>query len=138
MDISGSTLQPFLKNESQQPPLKHVFHPGEEDPLSLAGRAEGVGEQSQFRTQPSGMLWEGPPAPRWVLPSERAVQWYPSSKKSLAWVTLSPRFKAASMQLWHLALQGLKQRAIQCWVECSDTHEHHQSKTGSFVSAKQG
>lgn len=137
MDISGSILQPFKKNESQQPPLKHVFHPGEEDPLSLAGRAEGAGEQSQFRTWLSGMLWEGPPTPGWVLPSERAVWWYPSSKKSLAWVTLSPRFKAVLMQLWHLALQGLKQtKSNSVLGECSDTHEHHQSKTGSFVSTE--
>lgn len=30
-----------------------------------------------------GMMREGPSAPRWVLPSERVVQGYPSSKKSL-------------------------------------------------------
>lgn len=29
---------------------------------------------------------------------------------------LSYRFKAVLMQLWHLALQGLKQNAIQRWV----------------------
>lgn len=109
VDFSRSILQHFKKKKaSQQPPLKHVFHPGKEHPLSLG---EGVGERSWFKSGLSGMLWERLPAPSWVLPSERTAQCYPSSKKSLGeeGVTLPPRFKAVLMQLRHLVLQGLKQ-----------------------------
>lgn len=100
-----------------------------------------MGEQSQFRTQLSGMLQEGPPAPSRALPSERAVWWYPSSKKPLGeeGVTVAPRFKAVLMQLWHLPLQGLEQTKSDSMLGvCSATQENHQGKMGSFVSAEQG